>query len=186
MNTKVIAILVVAVLAVCAVTAVFLMKGDDDDDKDGTGKTTDFSLLSDDKIAPGMTVEVTTSDMGMKQTVKHVVTSVEDNKVYCDQYVNGTKSSNPVNYPVDMFFFYTLKPIEETDFPEGTKTSTVQHMGVDMVLHEFNGTVTMGIQDFNLENGKFYVYKGYVWDGTGKDTSTKSSFSTVSYLYMKK
>jgi len=176
MSKVAIAIIVVAIAVgvVIAVGAVMLLKGSDDDHYDDS----DFTLIDDSKIAKGLTTSFVI-DYGMKVSTKCVVKSVQNDIVTYDLKIQRLPSMEQT-IAVNEFFDEAL--VEASDFPESAKKSTVDHRGVSMTLYEFDGKYVINDQTYDFKDAKFYVYKDYLIDASGKVDGI--SFKMTTNVYM--
>ena len=176
MSKVAIAIIVVAIAVgvVIAVGAVMLLKGSDDEHYDDS----DFTLIDDSKIAKGLTTSVV-MDMGIKFSTKCIVKSVQNDTVTYDLKIQELPS---MEQTIEVSGFFDEALIEANDFPESATKSTVGHRGVTMTLYEFDGKYVINDQTYNFKDAKFYVYKNYLIDASGKVDGT--SFKLTTNVYM--
>jgi len=169
MNPKIIGVIIVAVVLVAAFTMVMT---------NGNGKVTtentDFSLLEESKIAPGVTTSWTMTQ-GYTQSVQYKVKSMDGNKAVCDVIVNPG-STTEQSIPTSVFYETALITVDESDLPAGYTKTSESHRGVTMDVYSFSGEFDIYVAEYDFTNAVFYVYQGYLWDASC-DSATVSGMT---------
>lgn len=169
MNPKIIGVVIVAVV----LAAAFTMVATNGSGK-GTTENTDFSLLDESKIAPGVTTSWTMSQ-GYTQTVQYKVKSMDGNKAVCDVVVDPG-STTEQSIPTSVFYETALITVDESDLPSGYVKTSESHRGVTMDVYSFSGEFDIYMAEYNFKNAVFYVYQGYLWDASC-DSATLSGMT---------
>ena len=182
MDMKIAAVVIVAVIAVCAASAIVLTKGGGGNDDN---KETDFGLLQEDKLCPGVVAECHIRLFHEAIDSSGVIVDMDDGLYLADFQLERGEYKSWMHS--DLFYGFGLLGEDYFTFPEGTTTSEVKHMGVKMTLYEFKGHLTGPSIDYDFTDGQIYAYGGYIWEGSGHfinpDTGVAVDFSCSSNIY---
>jgi len=182
MDMKIAAVVIVAVIAVCAASAIVLTKGGGGNDDN---KETDFGLLQEDKLCPGVVAECHIRLFHEAIDSSGVIVDMDDDLYLADFQLERGEYKSWMHS--DLFYGFGLLGEDYFTFPEGTTTSEVKHMGVKMTLYEFKGHLTGPSIDYDFTDGQIYAYGGYIWEGSGHfinpDTGVAVDFSCSSNIY---
>ena len=182
MNMKAAVIIIVVILVVCVACAIVLTKNNDSVNANGE---TDFGLLQEDKLCPGVVAEHHIQAFHGTWDNKAVILDAKDDEFLADiQFDRGEYKSWMHS---DLFYGFGLLELDTFTFPDDTTTSEVKHMGVKMTMYEFKGHLTGPYIDFDFTDGTIYAYGGYVWEGSGhfidEDLGKVVDFSCSSSIY---
>ncbi len=183
MNVKATAVVVVAVLTVCAACAIIVLK--DDGNGNGANGGTDFGLLQEDKLCPGVVAERHVQAFHETWDNRGVIVDAKDGEFLADFQLDTGEYKSWMT--PDLFYGFGLLELEFFTFPDDTTITEEKHMGVKMNLYEFKGHLTGPAIDYDFTDGRLYEYGGYIWDGSGhfmdEDLGKVVDFSCGSNIY---
>lgn len=183
MNMKIAAVIVAVAVVACAACAIALTR-------DGGGHSenaeTDFGLLQEDKLRPGVVAECRIQAYHGEWDNRGVIVDADDDLYLADFDLPDGEFKNWMHS--GLFYGFGLLGLEFFTFPDGTTMSEVKHMGVKMTLYEFKGHLSGPYIDYDFSDGRIYAYGGYVWEGSGHftvpDMGITADFSCGSNIYM--